>query len=100
MEDVYVCNGEGTWKGGAAGWVERSETRLTDYGTEIPSSNHVIRRKPAHVLRIPRLDLQRGVGNPEPVLQLVADFVQKMVVKPRAGAHQMRRHGGFGRAHR
>src|SRR5258708_37564203 len=57
-------------------------------------SNHMIRRKPAGVLGIARLDLQRGVGNPEPAIQLMGDFMQQAVVGPRARAHQVRRHGG------
>src|SRR5262249_51324458 len=63
-------------------------------------SDHVVWRKPTRMLGVTSLDLQRGMRNFKSVLELVADFVQQPIVKPRSRAHQMRRQGGFGCAHR
>ncbi len=68
--------------------------------TAIACSDHMIRREPAGVLGVARFDLQRRMGNPEPVIQFMADFVEQAIVEPGARADQMRRHGGFGGAHR
>src|SRR5258707_3514781 len=63
-------------------------------------SDDVVRCEPTNLLGVAGLDLQRGMGNLEAVFQLLADFVQQAIVEPRSGAHQMRRQGGFGGAHR
>lgn len=58
-------------------------------------SDDVIRRQAARMRFVAVLHLERGVADPEAILELVCGLNEKRIVRPRARPHEMRRQRYF-----
>jgi hypothetical protein len=62
-------------------------------------SDHVSRCQPAGAIAVGQLDLQRGVTDPEFMVELFGDAVEEIVARVSTRHDERRGQRGFGRAH-